>query len=455
MATPIVRRSVLRITMPAAAGAVGAALGAAVAAFGLAPLAALGGLILSYLLFVSPQLGVLVMLLVRPLLDLAPSGLSLPGFAKELDISAAVSLILAGGGAFYVLVNRIQILRLPLVVPFLALLVVGSASLVASGDPGLTLIALARLSGQLAVFVLVYHGIRERSQVNRLVAVLIASAVPPVVWGFGQILAGHGTYLRPGIAEGITHPRLSGPFGAGLTVGTFLVIPLVILTVLVIEGWRGWGRLLCGGLLAFLGVAFYFTLARAAWAAFALSLLVLGLVRYRRLLLAGPLALLIIIMLAPGIRQRWTPVLESPEDTTMAGRFERWQGAWQVFLDHPILGAGLGVGDVEAGAEAAGRASPAHSDYLRVLADTGVLGLGAYLWLLAAAGIEGMRAYRRVHTSLFQGLALAFLAVWAAFMVIRVSGNVLTHQVFQYYFWALAAGALALPRVEAAEQGNP
>ena len=137
-------------------------------------------------------------------------------------------------------------------------------------------------------------------------------------------------------------------------------------------------------------------------------------------------------------------VIENPEETTAADRVNRWEGAVQVFEEHPILGAGFGVGDLEAGLKAAGRESPAHSDYLRVLADTGVLGLVAYAWLLIATGLAVLTAYRRSTSSLGRSVALAFLAVWLGFIVLRISGNILTIQVVQYYYWTLAALAIGL-----------
>lgn len=71
------------------------------------------------------------------------------------------------------------------------------------------------------------------------------------------------------------------------------------------------------------------------------------------------------------------------------GRFHFWQIAWRIFLDHPIIGAGL---------DAFGTAFPrydswngtyrveqAHNDYLQILADAGIAGfacVAAFIYLL-------------------------------------------------------------------------
>lgn len=80
--------------------------------------------------------------------------------------------------------------------------------------------------------------------------------------------------------------------------------------------------------------------------------------------------------------------LANPADFSN-GRFHFWQTAWQIFLDYPILGAGL---------DAFGTAFPhydswngifrieqAHNDYLQILADAGILGfvcVAAFVYLL-------------------------------------------------------------------------
>ncbi len=440
-----------RATLPAAVGA-GVALGFAAAFSSLGLLVGVTGLSLGYLLLLAPEGGILLILLLRPVMDLAPEGLSVPGFGNVLDLSAIVALLLAGTGAIYVMSRRIDIFRIPLALPFAALLAVSAATLPISSDPGLTAASLARLMGQFMLFVLVFSILRRRAQVERLVAVLVVSAVPPVLWGFGQILTGNAKFLNPALAGAIDHPRLAAPFGEGLTLGTFLIVPLVLLVVLFFESRRPGGRLFYGGLLAFFLVAFFMTLARGPWVGFAVALGVLGIARYRVLLPLILVAVALLLVLVPSFGQRLAPVALDPEQTTVAGRLNLWEGALTVYSEHPVLGAGFGAAAAEAGIERRGRVANFHSDYLRVLADIGPIGLATYLWLLGAAGLEGLRALRRLKTPRYRAIVLSFLAVWAAFLVVRISGNVLTHQVYQYYIWALAAVALALPQLEGMDE---
>ena len=78
--------------------------------------------------------------------------------------------------------------------------------------------------------------------------------------------------------------------------------------------------------------------------------------------------------------------IDGPSADISSGRFHFWSVAWKIFLENPIIGAGMdafGVAytqfDTQNGVY---RVEQAHNDYLQMLADGGVIGL-----LLAAAFI--------------------------------------------------------------------
>lgn len=431
------------LRLPLVAG-VSVAIGSTAVASSLAPIAIALTMWLAYLLVASPEVALLGVMLARPMLDLWDGGVAIPGSPTVLDASAALAILLIILGTAYIASKNTDVLRIPLVLPFMAFIVVATVSLLASAQPGQTIASLIRLVAQLVLFVLTFSVVQTSERPQRLVFALAGAGVLPVLWGFGQIALGNGVYLHPVLAQEIAHPRLAGPFGEGLTLGSFLITPLLLsLALLLGERERG-VRIVLSVLVVFYVVALYFTLARGPWLAFVAALYVFGVVRYRPLIALAPLAVILALFLVPGIGQRWAPVFESPEQTTAANRVVRWEGAIEVFADNPILGAGFGVGDLEAGTRAVGRASPAHSDYLRVLADTGVLGMVTYVWLLIASGGAAVLSYQRSRSSLGKAVALSFIAVWLAFLLLRISGNILTLQIIQYYYWSLAALAVGL-----------
>ncbi len=84
-----------------------------------------------------------------------------------------------------------------------------------------------------------------------------------------------------------------------------------------------------------------------------------------------------------------------------SGRAHFWNVAWQIFLDHPVLGSGLnsfGVAftrfDTWNGMY---RVEQAHNDYLQMLADGGIVGIacvGVFVFLLIRKGIAAVGDHR-------------------------------------------------------------
>lgn len=125
------------------------------------------------------------------------------------------------------------------------------------------------------------------------------------------------------------------------------------------------------------------------------------------LMLGGALAAVVVLALWIGyepLSKRFGTVRQGAGEYSVVTRTEYWRGAWQMFLDHPIAGVGLGAfptaypsyGHSSAKNE---RLEQAHNDYLQLLADAGLIGALVGLWFL----FELIRTARRQ----FQMLARA------------------------------------------------
>jgi O-antigen ligase len=100
----------------------------------------------------------------------------------------------------------------------------------------------------------------------------------------------------------------------------------------------------------------------------------------------------------------------SARDVT-SGRSRLVEITFDAFKERPVAGVGIG-GQPQASAEAAGRRSPkrsaSHTTPLTVLAELGVAGFAAYLWLLGAVGWALLLVTRAERAF---GLGLAAVAV--------------------------------------------
>jgi O-antigen ligase len=104
---------------------------------------------------------------------------------------------------------------------------------------------------------------------------------------------------------------------------------------------------------------------------------------------------------------------ESQADLT-SGRSHFWGIAWQIFLAHPILGAGFdsfGVAftrhDTWNGLY---RVEQAHNDYLQILADAGILGFGCVAAFVVLLIRKGIAAISRRGSDINRSISIGALA---------------------------------------------
>ena len=81
----------------------------------------------------------------------------------------------------------------------------------------------------------------------------------------------------------------------------------------------------------------------------------------------------------------------------------------------------------------------AHNDYVRVLVETGVLGLAAYLVVLVALLAVAVQAFRRARGPLARATAVAALGISVVYVLDSLIANLITQVVLLTYLVAVAA----------------
>ena len=114
--------------------------------------------------------------------------------------------------------------------------------------------------------------------------------------------------------------------------------------------------------------------------------------------LAVLIAMLLVIALGGGQNLLRGTGIRNVQDDITSGRAGFWKIAWQIFLSHPILGAGFDAfGAAFTKFDAANglfRVEQAHNDFLQMLADGGLVALAcvvAFVYLLFRNGIRRIR----------------------------------------------------------------
>ncbi len=243
--------------------------------------------------------------------------------------------------------------------------------------------------------------------------------------------------------------------GAGLMLA--MGIPLAVYAW---EGTRRWWRWGYAAAVPVLLHAVLMTYSRGAM----LSLIVAApvvLVRSRRrwqiAALALVLAAMIPVLAGKEIRARFFSLQTYEQDQSAQSRFGSWQAAFRIAREHPVMGVGIrnsALVSYQYGADMQGRVI--HSQYLQVLADSGVPALALYLGTLGTAWLTLRRVRRRLRSRDDEqsNLARSIAAgLEGSLVVFCVGASFLSLEVFElpYLMILLAAQLGVLVEPEPAE----
>jgi O-antigen ligase len=436
-----------------AAGALMATLGSfGVILVGGAACAALG----TVAIFAKPFLGAIGLAIVYPMIELEYRGLPLPKI-----YSLALLTLLGLRFLYFESQGRSgQLLRLPLILPFAAVVGAGMLSALNSIDPYITLSRVLLQPAMMYITVLaVYNSITTRKQVQATMAVMIGLGVVSALIGWYNYATGNFQLISANLPR-ITPPAYLG--GTHVIIAALLVVLLPMVLALALVTRRAWLRWLLLGCMGLFILTVMFTLSRAGWICLALQVPVWAWMLRRRPLLLGTAALFVLIATAVAAPAMWGLLTSFVRESSDEARNYLSELALDLFRQHPLIGVGFGTFTSYNGVIFDIYVFPpqpldAHGMFDKIAAETGLIGLIAVGWLLSAISFRmwlGLRAARRDpawHMIVF-GLGLAF-AVSTIFELSSVS-------FYSLQYWvpvgvALAAARLAFSDSAAHDQPPP
>lgn len=328
-------------------------------------------------------------------------------------------------------------------------------------QPSVELMDWLRLASVLVAFMLTAWTVRDARRLRQLVAVALVSAVVPVAIGLNQLATGQFV-VRSGFQA------VEGPFTHPNYFAFYLVVVLTLGLVAFIENRRLAVRVPLGVLLALSLVCLFETYTRSAWIGFSGVVLLLGALRYKRLLVAGVLVLVVAAFAFPSsvrkVEQRFGD-LSSRSAATSQNSWSWRTGEWRRMLPYgfakPFTGQGYGSYNrltvKEFGTQdpayptienpahptASQLGFSAHNDYVRALVETGVPGL--VLWVLFLSGLVSvpLKARRVPGVAPY---AAAAAAVGIALIIMSASDNIAGYTVVLLYAAAAAGGVVGAAR---------
>jgi O-antigen ligase len=251
-----------------------------------------------------------------------------------------------------------------------------------------------------------------------------------------------------------------GPFftehGSYAAYMTFVFLVALALTV----ERDGFAKLLFGVPAILAGAQVLLSFTRGAWLGVAVAAPFLALVWRRRLTRGGNLALvgvgvvgLAVFVVSSGVLTRLekhTGTITDPSYVSNLERVNRWFAGWRMFQSDPLTGVGFGTyvdhyrnsRRIELATDQSTTNMGVHSEYLRVLAETGIAGMAAALATGVVLLVVALRAIRRSRTPLRRALSVGLSGGLVAYLVHAAVNNFIQYDKVGIPVW-LAIGVLA------------
>jgi O-antigen ligase len=182
-------------------------------------------------------------------------------------------------------------------------------------------------------------------------------------------------------------------------------------------------KLLGYGLVAITLYATMYQFSRGGYLSVLVSVLLLGILKDRKLLVILGVFLLTWQLVVPtAVRERisMTKNANGQLESSAQNRLDLWKEGWNSIVQHPILGSGFGTYQY---GQHAGNLGDTHDWFIKVLVETGLVGLIMYFLLLQQMLALGYRLFRGANDPMYRGLGLGLVLALCSSMVSNCFGD--------------------------------
>lgn len=281
-------------------------------------------------------------------------------------------------------------------------------------------------------FMLTYKIIRTEKSLKRMLLLLIIGIFGVAFYFYREMKSFDFSHFSWGLKD-----RMTGLFvylGPNHYGAFFTHFGFVLLGIFLFEKTpaRKWSLL---GIILLLVNSLIRTLSRGSYVAFLAGLLILGILKSRIILLILVVFLIFWRALVPNAvveRIETTRTSSGELDPSSQERIELWKVGMDMFKSSPIVGCGFNSFEARGFVDT-------HNFYVKMLAESGIVGLLSFLYLLFASLRSGWDLYRKAHNDLYKGLGLGFAVCVISVMITNIFGNRWSYLSLGSYFWIFLA----------------
>lgn len=282
------------------------------------------------------------------------------------------------------------------------------------------------------LYLIILNNVKTFAEFKAYVILMVLVSVISIAFGF----QGNPVRDREGAVS-----KLMGPYGetANIYAGYLAMnLGLMIGLFLYLNHFRH--RFLLGIGIAGASYASLITMSRTGYISVVTSLAIVGLFKIRKLLVVTAIALVIFPLIAPEqVISRARTIMDIPsakKPESLAARISEWEYSLQLVMgERPLMGFGLGsvsLGDVD-------------NEYVRVLRDTGFLGLFIFCILIwKCVRLSWNLIGHETDNPLIRGFSAGYALALLGTLVHMLGATTLTSIRSAETFWILTALASVL-----------
>jgi O-antigen ligase len=303
------------------------------------------------------------------------------------------------------------------------------------------------------LFLYIIHWVRTQEDVLFIVSMLLVGLLLQSVVMVAVGLVKHDIGFGNVIAR-IDRTRVEGTLGSPINAAAYLSLLLAPSLGLLVAPVARRYKCLAAAALGLGTMALVLTQSRGGWIACVVSCGIVCVLAWRRgwLSLAVPTAIAaLIIMLVFVFHETLLARLFADDGGSASARLPLFQLAFHMIADHPLLGVGANncafVSEDYTNTVALRSAwfYTVHNKYLLVWVETGILGLSAFLWFLAATLRRGWLTWK-INNRFLAPLGLAFSAAMMGQMI-HMFVDVFHSRPQVQTFWLIAGVVTAIYNV--------
>lgn len=193
------------------------------------------------------------------------------------------------------------------------------------------------------------------------------------------------------------------------------------------------------GLVALTLYCLLYSFSRGGYIALLAGLLVIGILKNRKMVLVVAALLLTWQFIVPlAVQERINMTMNDDQrlEESAQQRVQLWTDARELISSNPVVGTGyvtyMYMGRVEG-------LKDTHNIYVKVLVETGIVGMLVFLWLLSRLFATAWRLFRQSADGFSNGMALGLLSLLGCLLVANLFGDRWTYIEVNGIVWVLFA----------------